>query len=195
MLVKLKNKHGYTLIEIIVVVGLITIISGVMSTFLVQSFASYRVKKQSVELEEKAASVMREFEYSTRAASEILTVSEDELIYYRFFDLVAASPTQVRYFMDGNVFKVGLIEPVGVEPDITYPHGNEVIDLIVGDVTNQTAIFKYYDGLNNELSAPYNIESIKLVELEISLDKDGNNPPLPISQTTKVNLRNMKDNL
>jgi hypothetical protein len=34
-----------------------------------------------------------------------------------------------------------------------------------------------------------------MISLSISLDKNGNLPPASITETTKVSLRNMKDNL
>ncbi len=187
-------KRGFSLVEMVMVVALVSMLTVVITAFLSQSIKSYRIKRQSVDLEEKAAHAMREFEKTTRAASEIKTAGVNELMFLRYFDLTSISPTQVRYFVDGTQFKVGLTQPVGDPPNVTYPPENEVIDLLINDVTNTDSLFKYYDGGNEELSVPVNITNVKMISLSISLDKN-NLPPAPITETTIVSLRNMKDNL
>jgi prepilin-type N-terminal cleavage/methylation domain-containing protein len=188
-------RRGFTLIELVVVTGLISGIAFVVSVFLVTSLKTYRLNSQSSQLENNTASVMREFEFSTRAATQVLTAQKDELKFYRFYDLTSISPKQIRYFVDGNVFKVGVTEPVGTPPSVTYPADNEKIDLLVEDVTNPSSIFNYFDGSGTELIEPVNTANIKMVGITISLDKDVNLPPEAITQETKVTLRNLKNNL
>lgn len=192
---QIKNKKGFSLIEMIVAVSLISALSLVLASFLVQSMKNYRLKKQSVELQEKAAHVTRDFEWQVRAADELLEADASELKFYRFFDLTSTSPTQVRFFSEGSQFKIGLTEPVGVEPNVTYPANNENIDLIVDNLVNSNSLFKYYDGNAQELTMPVNLANVRMVGLVFSLDRDTNLPPLPITESTKVMLRNMKDNL
>lgn len=193
---KLKTKtSGFTLIEMTVVIALVSIITVIVSVFMSQSIKSYRLKSQSTDLQEKAAHVMREFEQTARAASEIVSASETEFLFLRYFDLTSAYPTQVRYFLDGNKFKIGLTEPIGTAPNITYPAGSEVITLIIEDVVNLDVLFKYYNGNGDLLTDPVDPVNAKMIELTISLDQDPNAPPEPVSEMTKINLRNMKDNL
>ena len=189
------NLKGFSLAEMVVVLALVSIITVVVATFLTGSIKTYRVKRQSVELEEKSSEVMRDFERNTRAATQIIKAESSELVFLRYFDLASASPTQVRYFTVDNKFEVGLTEPVGIAPNITYPESNEKIDLIIQDVTNPASLFKYYNGANLELPFPLNITDVKMIGLSISLDKNGSLPPAPITEETKVSLRNMKDNL
>ena len=183
------------MIEMVVVIALIAILTVVLSAFLSQSLKSYRLKRQSVDLQEKAAHVIREFEQTVRAASDVLVASETELKFYRYFDLTSAYPTQVRYFLDSNKFKIGLTDPVGTAPNITYPTENERITLIIEDVVNTDVLFKYYDGNNTLLTDPVDAVTVRMVELTISLDQNPGAPPEPIAEQTKINLRNMKDNL
>ena len=190
-----KRRSGFTLVEIVIALGLFSILAAMLSTFLSKSLWSYRIKKQDSELQEKAAHVMREFEQMTRAGNKVILAEANELKFYRFFDLASVSPTQVRYFKEGNEFKIGITEPIGTEPNVTYPSSGERIDLIVGDVTNLDSIFKYYDGNGVELPLPMDTTKIRMVELEITLDQNPNIPPEAVTEVTKVTLRNMKDNL
>ncbi|MFA4996107.1 MAG: prepilin-type N-terminal cleavage/methylation domain-containing protein [Patescibacteria group bacterium] len=190
-----KNKKAFSLIEMVVVVALVSMITVVVTAFFSESVKTYRLKRQSVDLEEKAAQVMRKFEITTRAASKVTKADNNELIFLRYFDLTSVSPTQVRYFMDGNQFKIGLTQPSGTEPNIIYPPENETIELLINDVANADLLFTYFDGSNAELNLPINITNLKMIGLSISLDKNGDLPPASITETTKVSFRNMKDNL
>lgn len=181
--------------EMVVVIGIMGIVTVALLMFSSISWKNYRNLNQNVEEEEKADRVMLDFEHQTRSATQILTASTSELKFYRFFDLTSTSPTQVRYFMNGNKFEIGLTKPQGVAPNITYPAGNEQIQLIIEGITNGSTLFRYYNGNNNELTQPVNMASVRMVQLTISLDINGTSMPAPVSATTKVNLRNMKDNL
>lgn len=189
------KKRGFTLIEMVTAIALFSMLALILSAFLSQSIKSYRIKRQSVDLQEKSAHVMREFEQTARAASAVVNASETEFKFYRFFDLTSPYPKQVRYFLDGNKFKIGETDPVGTAPNITYPSQNEVITLIIEDVVNTDVLFKYYNGAGDVLSDPINKVSVRMVELTISLDQNPGAPPEPIVESTKIELRNMKDNL
>lgn len=191
----MARKSGFSLIEMVIVTAIVTMIAAVVSVFLTRSLSSYRISRQSVILEENAAAAMREFERAARAATEINTANATELNFLRYENLSSQAPVQVRYFIEGNSFKVGITNPSGVYPDIAYPAENEEIDLIIENLTNTDNMFRYFGGDNAELTGTINCASVRLVELTISLDKNGNLPPGPITQITKVNLRNMKDNL
>jgi len=190
-----SKKPGFTLIEMVTVIALFSMLTLIMSAFLSQSIKSYRIKRQSVDLQEKSAHVMREFEQTARAASTVINASETEFKFYRFFDLTSPYPKQVRYFLDGDKFKIGETDPVGVAPNIIYPSQNEIITLIIEDVVNTDVLFKYYNGASVIISDPVDETNVRMVELTISLDQNPNAPPEPIVETTKIELRNMKDNL
>lgn len=191
----ISKQQAFTLIEMVTVIALVSIITVVVSVFFSQSLKSYRLKRQSVDLQEKAAHVMREFEQTTRAATSVTAASETELKFLRYFDLTSSSPDQVRYFLDGNEFKVGVTPPQGTPPNITYPQASENIELIIEDVVNTDLLFKFYNGQSEELNQPVDTANVRMVSLTISLDQDNSVPPGPIEETTKINLRNVKDNL
>jgi type II secretory pathway pseudopilin PulG len=190
-----ERKLGMTLVEVVVAMGLVSLLTLAMTSMLTRGLAAYRSGQQTITSQERAARVMREFEYSARAATEIITANPSELAFYRFYDGTAAYPKKVRYFIDGNSFKVGKTEPQGTAPNITYPADAETIDFLVEDLTNTTTIFTYYNGNDEALSAPVTLSDIRMLMLAITIDSIGSKPPGPISESTKVNLRNKKTNL
>lgn len=191
----LRKAKGFSLIELIIVIGLVSFMTLLLSSFITQSMKSYHTKRQSVDEEEKAAHVMREFELTTRAATKILVANENEYKFLRYMDLTSPEPIQVRYFAENGQFKIGYTNPSGTAPNITYPSENETIELVVTDVVNPTPIFSYFSSGNAALSFPIDIAQIRMVELEICLDENMASPPGPVTQRTMVSLRNMKDNL
>lgn len=179
----------------LLVVVLITMVSTLVYDFLNKGFENYRVGEESVTEAENTARAMREFEGTTRAATKIVSASPSGLAFYRFFDSGSISPRLVRYFVENNQFKVGYTDPVGVLPDITYPVSNEQIQFLVEDVINPGSLFSYYDENNNLLADLTDLNTIKMIGLSISLDKNQNIAPEPVTESTKVNLRNLKTNL
>ena len=106
------------------------------------------------------------------------------------------SKEQVRYFKSGTNLKKGVIQPTGT----IYNPANEVVTNLVSDLVNSSSspIFyfydKNYDGSTAPLSYPINIPSVRLIKINIFIDKDINKSPTPIHVTTQVSLRNLKDN-
>jgi type II secretory pathway pseudopilin PulG len=190
-----KKIRGFGLLETIVTVGLVSILALVASRLIVGGVSSYRLGEQEIDLQEKAASIMREFEYSARAASGVVVAKSDEFSFYRYYDLTSPSPTLVRYFVEGNQFKVGKIKPAVSGSGVNYPSESETIELLVPDVQNPNEVFSYYDDGGEELTFPVIISSISMVGLGVALDKDPVRPPVPMAESTKVNLRNLKKNL
>ena len=184
-------KKGMTLIELIVTTGIVVFLIVVVSTLLVRSINAYRISNKSISLQEDAAKVMREFEYSARAATEVIVSTENEFSYYRYFDLDATHPSKIRFYAENGEFKMGRTEPQGTAPDITYPAGNEAITMLIENVINPTPIFNYYDDLNNQLAYPMNIPAIKMVEIIITVDDDVNSQPASVTERTMIQLRNV----
>jgi len=45
------------------------------------------------------------------------------------------------------------------------------------------------------LGSPVDVSSVRLVKMNITIDRDPNRSPTPINVTTQVVIRNLKDNL
>jgi len=106
---------------------------------------------------------------------------------------------KVRYFISGAsspfLLKKGVVKPTGSPLGYT---GVEVLSTIASYVTSNS-VFQYYDknytGTEAPLSSPINISSIRLVKITVTIDKDVNRPPAPMTFSTQISMRNLKDNL
>lgn len=191
----ISKKPAFTLIELIIVVGMISVLAALISVLFVRSIHSYEISRKEMELEAKGTAVMEDFESETRSATKIVLNSQNSLTYYRFFDLTSLNPSQVRYFISGNQLKIGITPPIIIGQNVTYPSQNEVIKTVADNLIDTSNIFSYFDSNGSELSDPINPAQIRMIGINISMDNDVNNPPGPVVDSTKVSLRNLKDNL
>jgi len=103
---------------------------------------------------------------------------------------------KIRYFLNGPLLQKGVVKPVG--SPLTYNEANEVISTLVSNITN-TSIFDYYDknytGTETPLVFPVNIALVRLVKITLTVDKDANRTPEPITFSTQISIRNLKDNI
>jgi len=188
-----SSSKGFTLIEIIVVMGIVGVLTLITTNFLTRSLKAYRVGRSLIVQQEKAASVMREFEFSVRALTQIASASEHELVFYRFFDLDSPDPKKVRFFLEGTTFKVGETDPVRVGELVNYPSENEQVTLLIENVSSLN--LSYFDANETEITDLSTFGPIKMVGLSVEVDNKATESPEPTKASTMVNLRNKKSNL
>ncbi len=105
---------------------------------------------------------------------------------------------RVRYFLNGKTLKKGVLEPSG--NPLSYNPVNEIISDFVKNITNGTSspIFAYYDdsydGSTAPLPSPVNILSVSLVKITAVVDSNPGRAPIPLTLTTQMSIRNLKDN-
>lgn len=193
---KISYKKGISLIELIVTAGLFVIISGLMLVMIVRSFNSYRFSKQTIDAQEKASTAMRDFEKNTRGATQILTSTPGELIFYSYLlDDRQPAPSRVRYYAEnGNLMK-GVIHPTGTGPVFVYPSDQEFFKAIAKNVMNGDTLFLYYNDASVQIGDPTPVDAVRMIKMTVTIDEDTSDSPEAISGATSVNLRNLKTNL
>lgn len=100
---------------------------------------------------------------------------------------------EVRYFLDGNDFKKGVIIPTS--NPVIYDSVSEKITTLVSNVTSANIFYYYdgaYDGSQPSLTIPIEISKIRLIKVELVVDKSPLTPPLPIKIGVFANVRNLR---
>lgn len=203
MIKEIKNKRsGFTLVETFFGISiLILLVMGislfgrnmwVYNSFISNGFASVDAGRQTIK---KMIAEIR-----TASSSNIGTyaISEATPTSFTFFSDIndTGLKQQVRYFLNGSTLQKGVITPTG--SPLSYNSGSEIITTLLTDVTS-TSIFEYhnsnYDGTTAPLSAPVDVSAVRLVKVTIVVDKNPIHSPAPITFSTQVTLRNLKDNL
>lgn len=142
---------------------------------------------------------LRESSSSSGGAYPLAQVSTSSITFFSNVDSDSLKE-QVRYYLSNRTLYKGVIKPTG--NPLAYNSGSEVITTAITSVINGTStpIFEYYDtgyyGTGTPaLAAPIDITRVRLVKVHVIIDKDSNRSPVPLTITSQVSIRNIKDNL
>lgn len=144
------SQKGITLIELLVVIAIIGIVSGALTTFILDNyrFQSYTLTEgesygEAQRAVDKMKREIRGVVQGENGAFAISNAEDQTLTIYTDFDFDDRIE-RIRYFVTGTTFYKGVIEPqAGTE---TYPAAAETLQTITSHVANGTdPIFLYYD--------------------------------------------------
>jgi type II secretory pathway pseudopilin PulG len=206
----LKNKkslthrsaaEGFTLVEILFSVAIFVLVIGAL-TLLSSNVWGYN---SFIGIEVNNANTGRLA--LTKMVAEIRTASAANTGAYAVSQATATSFTfysdingdglkeKIRYFLNGTALQRGVTKPTG--SPLAYT-GTEVITTLIPNVIN-ASIFDYYDtnydGTTPALSAPVDVSLVRLIKITVATDPNPNHSPSPVTFSTQVTLRNLKDNL
>ena len=202
----MKTK-GFTLVEILVSMSIMVLIVIITGTFarnvvvyntaghnnLVAQLDGRKVLRTMVsELRTSASSVLGSYPIDTAATNT--------LIFFADLNNDGLSE-RVRYFFDTptRTLRKGIVFPS--ESPLTYNLGNENVITLVSNLANGTStpVFDYFDslyaGTTTPMTLPINISSVRLIKINVLVDKDENRSPTTAYFISSVVLRNLKDNL
>ncbi len=198
-----NNTKGFSMVETLVVIFIVTVIGLGISLFGRNIFSFNTTAAANLNAQQDARGALKSMSAEVRSLSPASTGA---------FAIADASPTsftfytdldndglkeRVRYFLTGNTLQKGVIKPSG--NPITYNSATETLTNVAGYITNgATPIFSYYndsyDGNTAPLSTPVNTGSVSLVKVTLIINRDPTHAS-PITMTTQVTMRNLKDNL
>jgi type II secretory pathway pseudopilin PulG len=202
--IKQKKQTGFSIIEIIIAIFILTLISILVINFQLDIFSLNRLSSDNLDIQinlrqslKTLTAEIRSALPSTLGAYPLAETSTSSLIFYTNTDSDTLVE-KVHYFLDGQTFKKGTTKPTG--NPLIYNPANESFKSLADNVTNgETAIFDYYnsdyDGTSPSLSQPVDAGLVRLIKVTLIIDEDVDKSPLPVSITTQVTPRNIKDNL
>ncbi len=199
---RLKQKKGFSLIEVLIGTSIFVLIVGVLTLFSrnIWVYQSYISTGLSLSNEGRAALKTMTAEIRTASTADtgvfvIALATSSAFTFYSDIDDDGLKE-KVRYFLNGSSLQKGVLKPTG--SPLAYNPANEIISTLASNVTN-AAIFEYYDknydGTTAALASPINVALVRLVKITIKIDKNLNRAPGEKTFSTKVSLRNLKDNL
>lgn len=195
---------GFSIIEAVVAISILTLVGIAVYAFQKDVFSLNRIFSQSIIAQEEVRRALRIMSAEIRAASPssigayaLAETATSSFIFYSNID-DDSFKERIRYFLDGTVLKKGVTKPAG-DP-LTYNPASETISDVVRDIANgSTALFSYYDtaydGTTQPLAEPIDVSVVRLVKIMIVVDRNPLAPPNPITLTTQISMRNLKDNL
>ena len=200
----MREKAGFTLVEIVVVVAIASVIFMAVFNFGIGIFSFNSSAQANLSAQSDARRMLKSIVRELRSASPsslgaypISLANATSLTFFVDLDNDGYKE-QVRYFLQGNELKKGVIKPSG--SPLTYNPASEQMSTMVRDINNGSSpIFEYFDsnyaGTGASLTEPVQITKIRLIRITLSIEKDSNKSPKPITVMSQVFLRNLKDNL
>ncbi len=204
--VSLQSKRGFTLLEVVVALGLFSIIIfGVFALFETSSKANKNVWESSNVQAEASKAIqtfvdeLRTANYSTVGGYPIASATGTEIIFYANIDSDILME-RVHYFMQNDIFKKGVTKPTGTLLYAYNTSTEQIIELTHNLKTPVGTIFTYYgesyNGASNISTMPYPIilPDVRAVGITLQI-KQNSTPNAPVFEVqTKVQLRNLKTN-
>jgi len=200
----LKNNRGITLVEIIVAVGIFSLLAIAVATIFTYSLKANKIIWEQLSTQNEGRKIVQDFvnelrsaNYSSIGAYTLETVAEKEITFYSNID-GDSYKERVRYFLSGDTLKKGITKPSGTP--LVYSTSTELIIDVVHDVYNtSTPIFYYYSQnygytSSTPLSQPVSVTAVKMVGVVLELEEDPRASPLPFHIESKVEIRNLKEN-
>jgi len=197
------QKKGFSLAEIVIVIAIATAIFLAVFNFGNSIFYFNSNAQKNLSAQSDARRVLKTIVKELRSASPsslgaypIILASSTAITFFSNID-TDSYKEQIRYFLQGNELKKGVIKPSG--SPLTYNPANEKFFLLIRDINNQgAAIFEYFDsnytGTSSPIAEPVQATKVRLVRINVYIEKDPNKSLGPVMVTSQVFLRNLKDN-
>jgi len=199
------NTQGFTLIEILVSIGIASLFILGIGSILVFGFKYRAIIWEQLSTQNEGRKIVQDFvneirtaNYSNAGAYPLEIAQAQQIAFYSNVDSDIWRE-RVRYFVSGTVLKRGITKPSGTP--LTYSSANEVITDMVHDIANGTStIFYYYDqnynGLatSSALSFPVDTSVVRMIRFYLKLDANPHFSPEPLEVEALGGIRNLKSN-
>ncbi len=194
-----------TLVEALIALSIFAVVIVSVGAFQVGIYSNQRVVSGSLQTAQDAQIILRTMLTELRSAVPGANGA---------YPIISAGTSSISFFADANndgqAEQIGyvlasttlyrtVIPPSGAPP--TYVIGNQSTSTILRNARNATStpVFQYFDqnytGTSSPLALPVNISTIRLIQINITLDVDPRLSPVPRTYTVQASLRNLKTNL
>jgi type II secretory pathway component PulJ len=199
------NKYtpkGMTLVEVVVVVGIFTLMSIAISTSiqsLYQQNAYSYAQANEVDNARRGinrfARDVREMTYSENGAFPVVTMQPHLLAFYSDIDK-DNSVEYVEYQLSTTTIRKRVYNAAGNPPVYTTtPNETIILSEYVQNLNQATSTFFYYDENGAVLSASSPLTDVRYIEAQIIVNIDPLRSPGEFMLRVGVTPRNLKDNL
>ena len=202
---KQNKQSGVTLVEMLVVVAIFVIVGLAISSFSRDIWVTSGILQSSLSAQIDAKNVLRQFAAEVRTAAQSNTGAyalaealQNSVKFYSDID-GDKNEEQVRYYLsaDGKTLYKDVLKPTG--NPLQYSGAPSTATVISNMANGAAPIFEYYDknydGATTPLVQPINVPDVRLIKITVIIDSNPNRSPTPITVTTEVSMRNLKDNL
>ncbi|MCD5381028.1 MAG: prepilin-type N-terminal cleavage/methylation domain-containing protein [Candidatus Pacebacteria bacterium] len=200
---RLKNNQGMTLVEVVVVVGIFTVLSLGISTSVT---SLYKNNSYAISQAEEIDNARRGMTQWNRDVKEMTTaedgtypvavIEEHRFGYYSDTDQ-DSSVEYVEYVLATTTLTKYKYNATGTPAaySTTTPDSIETLSLYVQNINEATSTFTYFDNAGLQLSSTSPIVDVKYIKAQIIVNIDIARSPGEFMLRSSVAPRNLKDNL
>jgi len=201
---RIRDK-GMTLVEVLIAIAIFGAVMIAVVAFEINIFkynthisGSFQTTQSAQTILKKILTEIRDTAPGANGAFPIVTAGSTSISFFSDTDN-NGTEEQVTYSMIGTNLYRAVIQPTG--SPATYNPATQSTTTIMTGVRNgnTTPVFEYFDntytGTSSPLVQPVTTTAVTLVKVNLVLDLDPNNSPLPVTYTVQVGLRNLKTNL
>lgn len=197
-------KPGFTILELLISLGIFAIIAVAAGGFLGYALKNQRLIWDQLEAQsegrnavQQMVNYLRKAQESSTGAYAIESAATSSLVFYTNVDSDSYIE-KVHFFRFGSTLKQGITKPSG--SPLTYNPANEIFSEIAHYLVNPSTstIFSYYDenyaGTGSALAQPVEVTQVRLIRVQLQLDKNPQKSPIPFYAESVVSVRNLKSN-
>jgi prepilin-type N-terminal cleavage/methylation domain-containing protein len=202
---QMMNKNGYTLVELIAVMAILSLITVGVSALAFWGMRLWNVTQDHIKAQDTARSAfdtmakeIREMQISDNGSYAIESADHDTLIFYANIDS-DDKREKVKYELQGGSMYRWTKKSTGDAPATYAAFTDDDKTTVFTQIVNTPSFFQYYDdsynGVTPELTEPISISDVRLIKISAFIDYDPSRTPEPLELVTNISLRNLKDNL
>jgi len=199
-----KNHKGFTLLEALIAMGIALFLVLGAAALLSYSFKYNGVIWDQLEAQNDGRKVLQNIIDLVRRAEEsniggfpIESATTSSLVFFANTDS-DADRERVRFFLSGKILSRGIIQPSGNPP--RYTGTEDLVEMAhnVANVSEKINLFEYfgenYAGTSTPMGLPVDPTLIRVVKINVELEKDPTRSPVPFHAESMVQIRNLKAN-
>lgn len=203
-MIKINQKSGFALVEILVVAGLLVVFTGALAVFSRDLFVFNERYNLSFSADSNAKSALKRLTAELRAAETsamggfpIESAATNSIIFFSDPDKDGVRE-RLRYYIENGSLVRSITEPKG-NPASYFNEDEKSQDLIV-DLLTASSSFLYfgnnYDGSasSSPLLSPINPQDIKMARFVFVIQASNAKAPTAYVVQSEVMIRNLKDN-
>jgi prepilin-type N-terminal cleavage/methylation domain-containing protein len=199
------NIRGFTLVEVVVSLGILVIVTSGASALLITSIRSndtiwgtLTVQQEGRQVVQEIVDDVRRAEVSSIGSYPIVSASDYEFTLYANIDN-DPDREQISYWIEDATLYKGVIKPTGTP--LRYLPSSQVVKILATGVLNSTRgipLFSYYNqtsvGSENEQLSPIDITQIRMVGIFLELEQPKSRTGSTLQLESIVQMRNLKEN-
>ncbi|MFA7314572.1 MAG: type II secretion system protein [Candidatus Magasanikbacteria bacterium] len=204
------TKKAFSLIEVLITLAIFSIVTaGAFWIVIVSSRDGAIIWEQLVTQNEGKKAVehvinyVRKAETSSAGAYALDTADPYDLIFYANVDNDSMVEKVEFWVDDGGIFKQTITKPSSTASTNMYENGTPQTTDLANNLTNfinepHVPVFLYYDesytGTQQDLGENFNLTDVRMVKIQLELEKDPAKAPVPLHVESTVLIRSTKTN-